>query len=114
MNVHFDVCVVAFAVPWVLAGFGHFLRAPYLSLRCETAFADLRPLSEQHREKLGEIGESENVLFESFPSPSIVRTLAPAVEASFHCAASAFYVVERSGSGPSTGTFSQEPDASRR
>lgn len=83
-------------------------------MRCEKACAGLRPLAKQHRGQLGEPGESENVLFESLSSPSIVWALAPAVEASFHCAASAFCVVERSGFGPSAWSFSQESDASRR
>lgn len=112
-NVQFDVSVVAFAVPRVLAGFSHSSRAPYLGLRCERAFADLRPLGEQHLGPLGEFGESENVLFVSLPSPSIVWALAPAVEASFHCAASAFRVVKGPGSGPSTWALSQVSGASR-
>ena len=112
MNVHFDVCVVAFAVPLILAGFGHFAGAPHFGLRCQMVFADLNPLSEQHFRQLGECGESEDVLFEFFSSPSVVWALAPAVEASFHCAASAFCVVEWSGSRPSPWSFSQESDSS--
>ena len=114
MNVYFDVRVVTFAVPWILTGFRHFLKAPCLDLGCERAFADLRPLGEQHLGQLGECGESENVLFVSLPSPSIVWALAPAVEASFHGAASALSVVERPGSRSPAWALSQGSDASRR
>ena len=91
-----------------------FLENTLLRFGCERSFADLRPLSEQHLGQLGECGESENALFVSFPSPSIVWALTPAVEASFHDAASALSAVERPGSRSPAWALSQGSDASRR
>jgi len=75
-------------------------------------FVDLRSLSQQHFGELGEYGESEDSLFILLSSPSVVWALTPAVEASFHGAASALSVVEWSGSGSSAGALSQGSDAS--
>jgi hypothetical protein len=77
-------------------------------------FADLRSLSQQHFGELGEYGESEDSLFVLLPSPGVVRALAPAVETSFHGTASAFSVVEWSGSGSSAWALSQGSDASKQ
>jgi len=89
------------------------LRAPFHDLRCVCEIlADLRSLGKQHPIELGEFGESEISLFESLPSPSVVGALAPAVETSFHGAASALSIVERSGSGSSAWALGQSSDVS--
>jgi len=42
LNVDFDVAVVAFAIPWILAGFSH--SRDHLSLSAAVFGTDLRPL----------------------------------------------------------------------
>ncbi len=77
-------------------------------------FTDLRSLSQQHFTELGERSESERSLLVLWSAPGIVGALAPAIEASFHSAASALGIVERSGSRSPVRSFSQGSDASKQ
>ena len=113
LDVYFDVRVVAFAVPWILAGVSHF-ESTFPCCAGRALFADLRSLSQQHFAELGECGESEDVLFVLLSSPGVVGALAPAIETSFHSAASALSVIEWSGSRSSAWSLSQGPGASRQ
>jgi hypothetical protein len=92
---------------------------PFLRFTCPCCgvrmlFGDLRSLSQQHFTELGESSESERSLLVLLPSPSVVGALAPAIEASFHSAASALRVIERSGSRSPARSLSQGSGASRQ
>lgn len=84
-----------------------FSRFTFPCCAVPTLFADLRSLSQQHFTELGEWSESERSLLVLLPSPGVVGTLAPAIEASFHGAGSALGVVEWSGSRSPARSFSQ-------
>jgi hypothetical protein len=111
--VYFDVRVVAFAVPWVLAGVSH-VGSTCLCCGVRALFADLSSLSQQHSVELGEFGESENALFILSSSPSVIGTLAPAIETSFHRATPALSIIEWSRSRSPARSLSQNSGSSRQ
>jgi hypothetical protein len=114
LDVYFDVRVVAFAVPRVLARVSHFRGSTFPCCARTAFFTDLRSLSQQHFTELGERSESERSLLVLWSAPGIVGALAPAIEASFHSAASALGVVEWSGSRSPVRSFSQGSGASKQ
>lgn len=75
---------------------------------------DLRSPGEQHLIESREFNESETPSLESFASPSVVGTLTPAIETSFHGTTSTFSIVERSRPGSSSWALSQRSDASKQ
>jgi len=98
---------------------GSCMSQPFLRFTCPCCAvrmlsADLRSLSQQQFTELGESSESERSLFVLLPSPSIVRALAPAIEASFHSTASALGIVEWSGSRSPARSLSQGSSASKQ